>query len=354
MVKNRIPSVALLLKLVTLATPALAEATVVRVTAPCPIEGGSMDGVLAILRAQLTPMLIEQSAGRGTDPDSIVALTVDTFGTKGGTPLVTVEYRGARQSLEIGLDDVAPSARDRTLALALAESVQHALIPRPDDDPTTRATPAPVPDSAPAAAAPVVIEKVAPGAAPSPTAQATPSGRNEPGVRSRLGPTDHASTIAWLAEPIIRHAFKTSTPYAGLESGVGVGRLDFRLRVLASERSVRDASLWQGALLGVLGADWARLTPQVSLHAEVELGAAHAAPNTGPSSSGRHATSFHGGVANYLRLESPLGSRWVLRSELGLGLASSLTSQAYSSDVMSLSGVFLQTAFGVSWGVNNQ
>jgi hypothetical protein len=50
-----------------------------------------------------------------------------------------------------------------------------------------------------------------------------------------------------------------------------------------------------------------------------------------------------------VRLTSPLSRHRFLESELGFGLAASLTVQAYHVDVIGLSGLFLQTSLGLGW-----
>lgn len=353
-------AVALVLQLVALAPPARAQQAAVSIAAPCPIEGITIDAVVAILRAQLAPMLVEQGTTSRDAPQRLVEVTVDACSTNHADLLVVIRYRGARHSIQTTLADVVPAARDRTLALALAEAIEHELSSGAEDLPPSvaGATAAPAPPTVtesggPSGGAPLAsnsVEALPPAPlSPPTTEQAAPDRAPGPRPRSEAALPRKPFALGLLAEPLFRYAFKTSTPYAGLEAGAGGARVGFRLRVLASERSVRDGSLWQGALLGVFSAEWLRITDQASLRSEVELGAALAAPHSSPPAVGRSTTSAHCGVATYLELEAPLSSRWALRSELGVGLASSLTSQAYSSDVLSLSGVFLQTAFGIAW-----
>jgi hypothetical protein len=309
-------------------------------------------------------MLVEQDAAPRGAPKPLVEVRVDACGTNGSDLLVVIRYQAARHSIRIALDDVVPAARERTLALALAEAIELALKSLEDQPPSgASATSAPsLPAGAESAGSrgraplsPTSVEAPPPDAlSPPATEQAAPDRRLEPLAQSEAAQQGKPLAFRLLVQPLVRYAFKTSTPYAGLEAGAGVARLDFRLRVLASQRSFRDGSLWQGALLGVFSAEWLRITAQASLRSEIELGAALAVPQTGPLAIGRDTTSVHCGVATYLKLEAPLSPRWALRSELGVGLASSLTSQAYSRDIMSLSGVFLQTAFGVDWNLRDR
>jgi len=48
----------------------------------------------------------------------------------------------------------------------------------------------------------------------------------EPSSQSEAALQRKPLAFRLLAEPIFRYAFKTSTPYAGLEAGAGIARLE--------------------------------------------------------------------------------------------------------------------------------
>jgi hypothetical protein len=187
-------------------------------------------------------------------------------------------------------------------------------------------------------------------ATPGPSTQPSSLARANHRARAIDGGVGGPATFELFAEPVARYAIKTSTPYAGIDIGTGVGRFNWGLRALAGRREVQSGAVWQGALLGVLSADWLAIAAHSSIRSEVEVGAAFATASGVQSSVSRSARSPHWGVATYLRLDSPLSGPWALTSELGIGVASSLTSQTYHVDTMSLSGLFLQASFGVCWG----
>jgi hypothetical protein len=64
--------------------------------------------------------------------ESAVEVTIDASRSADTQLDVVVPYRGRRRARRIDLGDVAPNARSRTLALALAESVERALDLRDD------------------------------------------------------------------------------------------------------------------------------------------------------------------------------------------------------------------------------
>jgi hypothetical protein len=111
---------------------------------------------------------------------------------------------------------------------------------------------------------------------------------------------------------------------------------------------VQDGSVWQGALLAAVHAEWLTLG-RASIRSELEAGAALAVAESGESAVARTARGAHAGGVTSVRLTSPLSRHRFLESELGFGLAASLTAQAYHVDVISLSGLFLQTSLGLGW-----
>jgi hypothetical protein len=266
---------------------------------------------------------------------------------------VIVEHRGERHLLRIDLVDVAPIARNRTLALALAESIQRALTPPSNDEDSSPEGADPTPASAVShSESPLTSASNGAEPQPPPVEKSLPA-RDQP-ARSADHPIRKVVGFTLSAEPVARYAFKTSTAYAGFDAGGGLGRFGVRLRALGSKHSVQDGTVWQGALLGVLSVDWLKVAPNVSLRSEVEVGAARVVTQSGQSAIGHGASSPHWGGATFLRLESSLSQQWALESDVGMGVASSLTSQTYHVDSMSLSGVFLQASFGVRWGRHAQ
>ncbi|MEO6602071.1 MAG: hypothetical protein ABIQ16_19480 [Polyangiaceae bacterium] len=348
---TRLRAIATFLQVAPIAPPMTAEAPTVHMVTPCPIAGTSIEGVVAILRAQLAPLVVDPSTSRGANSMANVQLFVDGCRAKGADLEVIVEYRGEQHLLAIDLGDVAPIARNRTLALALAESIQHALSPLANDQisasqsATVSAEPSEQPGNRPLTVAPKASALKLPRVKEPEMDRGLESAAQGVGVVAVQKPV----TFTLLADPLLRYTVKTSTLYAGLDAGAGVGRFDFRLRALASQRSVQDASIWQGAALGVFSVNWLKLEPHASIRSELEVGAALAAPRSGDSSVARNAHSSHCGGATYLRLEAPLSGHFLLVSEVGAGFASSLTSQAYRVDSMSLSGLFFQASLGFAW-----
>lgn len=344
---KRVRAIAAFLHVAALATRAHAEANAVSVSAPCPIDGTTVAGVVSILRAQLGSMPVEAGPSDG-ESTSAVQVTVDGCHAVRGELEVVIDYRGERHLLQMSLGDIAPIARDRTLALVLAESIQHVLNPPAEGEPSSASSAPPATLTVPAAPAagpidPTPATPIAERPAPSTPRRARAAAGN-PQQR------DNAPGFTLLSQALARYTFETSTAFAGLDAGGGVGHFELRLRGLVSSRSVQDSAVWQGALLAVFSVHWLKLTANAGLRSELELGAALAAPRSGQSAQGRGATSPHWGGATYLQLRSPISQHWAFTSELGIGAASSLTSQAYRSDLMSLSGVFLQASFGLSWG----
>jgi hypothetical protein len=283
-------------------------------------------------------------------------VTIDACHSTNAELDIIVLYRDQRRRQRIDLGDVALNARSRTLALALAESVQRALEGRDDaaaDAGAAGSNAAFSPESiAPAdGRVPSATSKASP---PEPTPAPQPTERRPPAATAEQAPRDAGirpqEPIAHALEtaPFVRYTFKTSTPYLGLDARVWIQGYGFHLRTLASRRSVQDASVWQGALLAGATAEWLRFT-RASIRSELELGAALALPKSRESSTARSAMSPHMGGATYVRLLSPVAKYWFLESELGIGVATSLTAQAYHADLMSLSGFFVQTSFGFGW-----
>lgn len=335
-----------LLVFAQLAAPLPAEPTSVRVVAACAIADAPLDSVLDILRAQLAPLTVNAASVEAATPD--VEVTLDACRATGTALELVVRYHEAQYPRRIDLGDVDPNGRSRTLALALAEAIKDALAQRANVPPvnaTSSADPSALPVTSGNAAPPVSTQP--------PRLQAPPA--SEPSDSSRsLVDSDQREPVALAlqAAPIVRYVFDTSTPYFGLDAGVNVRRYGVGLRLLASHRDVEGGSVWQGAGLAVFGVDWLRLATHASVRSELELGVALAVPKPGESTIGRDATSFHLGGLTSLRLVSPLSSRWSLASELGVGLASSLTAQARHQDLMSLSGMFLQASLEVHWSAD--
>lgn len=350
--KNSSRAVALALQLVPIALPARAETTSVRLDVPCPIAGTPVDAVAEILRAQLAPMQIVVSTPAAPPPTATLQVTMDACNATSAELEIIVVHGEVRSAQRIDLGDVALNARSRTLALAVAESVLHALD-APDEaagaaGSNASFSPESVEGAAASAAgtgskAPADPEPARqPAERPKPAAAAEPASPDG-GVRSQ-----ELIDFALEASPFVRYAFRTSTPYFGLDAGVGLRRYSFHLRLLANRRSAQDTSVWQGALLAGVAAEWLRLT-RASIRSEFELGAALAVPESVESSIAQSALGPHMGGATYLRLLSPVAKHWFFESELGVGVAASLTAQAYHTDLMSLSGFFVQTSFGVGW-----
>lgn len=346
--RSRYPAVAPALLLVLVALPARAETTLVSIDAPCPPSGIVVEGVAEILRAQLTPLQVVVGAPSGARAATAVEVTIDACNRADETLEIVVAYRGAHSTQRIDLGDVALNARSRTLALALAESVHHALDER-DGGAGAQSSGAARPPQPAGEAGPVQVatpqqaESQEPNAlAPNPvTAPDAPL--QQPAPRPRV-----SSELALRVAPFLRYAFKTATPYVGLHASTSVQRFDVRLRGLASRRSVEDSSVWHGAVMAALGATWLTLR-NVTIGSELEAGAAWAVPKSGESSLTRTAIAPHVGGSIGVRLVSPLARHWFLESELGVGVAASLTAQAYHVDLMSLSGLFVQTSLGVGW-----
>ena len=326
-----------------LAAPVPAEPISVGVVAPCAIADAPLDGVLDILRAQLAPLTVNTTQGDAATPD--VEVRLDACRDAGAALQLVVRYHEAEYARRIDLSDVDPNGRSRTLALTLAEAIKDALAPPAGVRPANAAfsseplgLPATNGSAAPQANAPP------PGLQKSSPSKPSDSARGDLGGAAR-GPV----AFALQAAPIVRFIFDTSTPYFGLDAGANVRRYGVGLRLLAGHRAVEGGSVWQGAGLAVFGVDWLRLAPRASVRSELELGVALAVPKPGESTIGHDATGFHLGGLTSLRLVSPLSSRWSLASELGVGLASSLTAQARHQDLMSLSGMFLQASLEVGW-----
>jgi hypothetical protein len=354
--KSRGRAVALALQLVPITLPARAETMSVRLDAPCPVAAAPVEEVAEILRGQLAPLPIVVGATLVPPAATALQVTMDACHSTNAELDIIVRYRDQRRRQRIDLGDVALNARSRTLALALAESVQHALEGRDDaagDGGTAGSNAAFSPESiAPAAGrAPSTTSKASPPE-PTPAPQATerpqPAATAEPASRDPGPKPQEPIASALEAAPFVRYTFKTSTPYLGLDVSVGLQRYGFHLRTLASRRGVQDAAVWQGALLAGAAAEWLRFS-RASIRSELELGAALALPKSRGSSTTRSATSPHVGGATYVRLLSPVAKHWFLESELGMGVATSLTAQAYHADLISLSGFFVQTSFGVGW-----
>jgi hypothetical protein len=256
-----------------------------------------------------------------------------------------VRYHDAEYARRIDLGDVDASGRSRTLALTLAEAVKDALARRAEIPPVTGAfSPEP-------SALPVTSGNAAPPASTQPARLQKPPASEPSGSLGSAVDDDLREPVAVALQtaPIVRYIFDTSTPYFGLDAGVNVRRYGVGLRLLASHRDIEGGAVWQGAGLAVFGVDWPRLATRASVRSELELGVALAVPKPGESTIGHDASSLHVGGSTGLRLVSPLSSHWSLASGVGVGLASSLTSQARHQDLMSLSGVFLQASLEVSW-----
>ena len=332
-----------LLVFAQLAAPAPAEPTSVRVVAPCAIADAPLDSVLDILRAQLAPLTVNAAPVEAATPD--VEVTLDACRTTGAALELVVRYHDARYARRIDLGDVDANGRSRTLALTLAEAVKDALARRGEIPPVTAAF------SPELSTSPVTSGDAAPPASTEPPRLQKPSAR-EPSDSSRsVVDDDFREPVGFTlqAAPIVRYVFNTSTPYFGLDAGAHVRRYGIGLRLLASHRDTEGGAVWQGAGLAVFGVDWLRLATRASVRSELELGVALAVPKPSESTIGHDATSLHVGGSTGLRLISPLSRHWSLASGLGVGLASSLTSQARHQDLMSLSGVFLQASLEVSW-----
>ena len=355
--KSRQPAVALGLLLLQVAWPARAETTLIRLDAPCPVTGTRLEDIAEILRAQLAPLPIAvrsplepaPKAPLEGQPATALDVLVDACHSTDAELEISVRYRGQERARRVDLGDVAINARSRTLALALAESVQQALEGR-EEDPGSAASDtafSPAPVEGPVASSPTTVS-TAPlaQALPPPTSPVKSTAPAEPPARATARSEPAGPAIA--VSPLLRYAFKTSTPYPGLDTSAAVGRYGFHLRVLANRRQAENSAVWMGALLASVGVEWLRLT-RVSVRSELEVGAALAAPMSDATSVAHAAMVPHAGGATYVRLQSSLAGHWFLESELGIGVASSLTAQAYHADLMSLSGVFVQTSFGVGW-----
>jgi len=354
--KSRGRAVALVLPLVSIALPARAETTSVRLDAPCPVAAAPVEEVAEILRGQLAPLPIVVGTPLMPPATTTLQVTMDGCRSTSAELDIIVIYRDQRRTQRIDLGDVALNARSRTLALALAESVQHALEGRDDAAEAVGAEGSSAAFSsesieAASGAAPSATSKASP---PEPTAALQPTERGQAPATAEPAQRDAGVTPqapigrALEAAPFVRYAFKTSTPYLGLDASVGLQRYGFHLRALASRRSLQDASVWEGALLAAAAAEWVRFA-RASIRSELELGAALALPKSRESSTARSALSPHFGGATYVRLLSPVAKHWFIQSDLGVGVATSLTAQAYHADLMSLSGFFVQTSFGVGW-----
>lgn len=328
-----------------------------RVSAACVVPGTSMQSMLGILRAELAPLEV---SAIGTAPVLAspldIAVAIDACRAAPPAARVAVTRGRTRREQWIELGDVAVAARDRALALALAESVQGLASGVADEStaPPANGHPAPVATEGTGARdASAAVDRRA--SAPQPRAPS--SGQTEPvaGASQPAGPEPKTQRgpfddpLSLRVGPLFRYTPRTSTPFFGAGAGIGWRRLAFGLRGLAARDTVPLGSAWEAGILATAAADWLLLGSHAAVRSGVELGAALAKGKPVQPAVGRLAASPHWGVTTSLRLVSPLDPKWDLEALVGGGYASSLTARVDGRDFMSLGGWFVQAALGARW-----
>ena len=292
--------------------------------------GTSLPDTLAILQAELAPVRVASlgdmppDSGRTRVVIGIDSCTVDPPGAR-----ITVWTDNVPRVRSVSLSDIGPDARDRTLALALAEATRDFAFP----DLRAKALPADAP-AANDVATPEPIPAIRRKESTTPMEEAPPhDGAPVSAVPRALG--------------LFRFVAAPATLLGGAEIGIAWRRVSVSVAGLATGRSTSlgDATLY--TLFASPSFDVVDFGARTALRITGELGIAGGngsaiAPATGSSATSLHAAAS-AGMATVLRF----GDGWVFEGTLSAGYASSLTLRAEGSELIGLNGFFAGASAGV-------
>jgi hypothetical protein len=295
------------------------DAGVVRVGGPCAPPGTSLSEVLRILQAELAPVRVttlDSNESPFGGVDIRIAIQDCTEAPPGAR--VIVWNSEARTERLVVLTDATPATRDRTLALALAETVRG-----------LRAAPVLLPSPA------VIGPPAVPASAPT-TALVKGAHADEPSTKP-------ASVRVGV---VGRFVTAESTPLVGVDAGVAWSRIGTGLTVLGTRRETSIGTVTLAVAAATVSLDAVDLGSGVRLRSGTELGVAIAGGSPGPSAKGRTVAAPHVALAAGAAWIVPVGSAWALEGFVGGGYASSLSTEVDGQRTLGLGGAFVTAVLG--------
>jgi hypothetical protein len=301
--------------LATTPTVASGANAAVRFGGACMPPGTSVEATTAIIQAELPAMRVTIAGAEGDAP-AAPSFTVVVDGCTDAPPGARVTVYGtARVDVRaVDLDDVALDARDRTLALTVAESIRRVSFAKAAEAPPS-----------------------APAAPPLPPPPSAPT-RHE---RSADPPS-----FDLYGHGTFRYVTRTPNPAGGFELGVAHGSLGVALLGLGAWRTTSAGTANVYVLAVAPSADIVAFGPNARLVVRGELGFVSASGDPAPTAAGHSKSDVHAALAAGIAPSIALGAGLRLEGFLGGGFASSLTARAAGRDAGGFDGVFIEAGVG--------
>lgn len=307
------------------------DAGVVRVGGPCTPPGTTLPEILRVLQAELAPVRVVVVGSTEVAPSGAdVAVGIEACTDTPPAARVTFWSHGSRTERVVELTDAAPGTRDRTLALALAETLRGVpggptFLPSPAPTLSPVSAPTPSPSSAPTR--PRATEE-------RPDAASAAEGRRPSKVALRAGVAG-------------RFLAAESTPFIGIDAGIAWKRLGVGVILLGTHRSTELGAATLVGAAATVSFDAVELGPIFEIRALAELGVATASGSPTPGAAGHTATAPHVAAGAGVAAGVPLDAGWALEGFLGGGDAWSLTASVDGRRALGLDGWFGAAVVGV-------